>query len=98
MTSIVRRTSIAIPVVLGTLVLPGLLFTSDRLQAFAQRWTPFAGFSIQHTVDRPDYHAGPWHGLGVNAAYAVIALVGGAPDRSTPRPVATRRPGHRMGC
>ncbi|MET0908453.1 MAG: hypothetical protein ABWZ99_03210 [Ilumatobacteraceae bacterium] len=76
-TSIVRRTSIAIPVILGTVLLPGLLFTSDRLQQFAQRWTPFAGFAIQHTVERPDYHAGPWHGLGVNAAYAAVALAAG---------------------
>jgi ABC-2 type transport system permease protein len=76
-TTIVRRTSIAIPIVIGTVILPGLLFTGDRLQQFAQRWTPFAGFSIQHTVDRPEYAAGPWHGLGINAAYAVVALAAG---------------------
>ncbi|OHV42465.1 ABC transporter permease subunit [Pseudofrankia sp. BMG5.36] len=74
-TTIVRRTSIAIPVVVATLLLPGLLATSDRIQQFTQRWTPFAGFSIQHTVQRPDYFAGPWHGFVVTAAYTTVALV-----------------------
>ncbi|MCK9921007.1 hypothetical protein MXD61_03635 [Frankia sp. AgPm24] len=75
--TIVRRTSIAIPLVVATVILPGLLSSSDSVQRFAQRWTPFAGFAIQHTVHRPDYYASPWHGLGVTAAYAVLALAGG---------------------
>ncbi|MEX5632730.1 ABC transporter permease [Parafrankia sp. FMc2] len=75
--TVVRRTSIAIPLVVATLLLPGLLATSDRIQEFVGRWTPFAGFSVQHTVQRPDYHAGPWHGLGVTVAYAVLAVAVG---------------------
>lgn len=72
--TIVRRASIAIPLVAATVLLPGLLGGGDRVQRFAQRWTPFAGFSIQHTVGRPDYYAGPWHGLAVTAGYAALAL------------------------
>ncbi|MCK9874238.1 hypothetical protein MXD59_00280 [Frankia sp. Ag45/Mut15] len=75
--TIVRRASIAIPLVVAAVILPGLLSSSDSVQRFAQRWTPFAGFAIQHTVQRPDYYAGPWQGLGITAAYAALALAGG---------------------
>jgi hypothetical protein len=75
--TVVRRTAIAIPVVVGTLLLPGLLATGERVARFAQNWTPFAGFAIQHTVRRTDYYAGPWHGLAVTAAYAAAALIAG---------------------
>jgi hypothetical protein len=42
-----------------------------------QRWTPFGGFAIQHTRDRPDYFVSPWRGFAIAAAYAVVALVAG---------------------
>ncbi len=72
--TIVRRSAIAIPLVIAMVLLPGLLSASDGVQRFAQRWTPFAGFAIQHTVHRPDYYASPWHGLAITAAYAALAL------------------------
>jgi ABC-type transport system involved in multi-copper enzyme maturation permease subunit len=75
--TIVRRASIAIPLVIAVILLPGLLSPGADIQRSAQRWTPFAGFAIQHTVHRPDYHAGPWAGLGVTAAYAALALAAG---------------------
>ncbi|ONH21795.1 hypothetical protein [Pseudofrankia asymbiotica] len=75
--TIVRRASIAIPLVAATVLLPGLIGGGEDVQRFAQRWTPFAGFSVQHTVERPDYYAGPWHGLAVTAVYAALALGAG---------------------
>jgi ABC-2 type transport system permease protein len=75
--AMVRRSSIAIALVVATVLLPGLIGGGDRIQQFAQRWTPFAGFNIQHTVGRPDYYSGPWHGLAVTTVYAALALGAG---------------------
>ena len=74
--AIVQRTAAAIPITIGLVVVPAML-AQGELEATLQRWTPLAGFAIQHTRDRHDYHAGPWHGLAVLATYALLALAAG---------------------
>ena len=71
---IAKRTSITIPVVIALLLVPALLAVDEDVARRAQGWSPFAGFSIQHTVDRDDYYTEPWAGLAVAALYAVAAL------------------------
>ena len=74
---VVKRTSITIPLVIGLLIVPALLMVDENVARKVQGWTPFAGFSIQHTVDRDDYYTAPWSGLAVLAAYALAALATG---------------------
>ena len=75
--AIVKRTAIAIPLVIGSFVVPAMVAVDDDVARLLHRWTPLAGFSVQHTVERDDYFVEPWRGLGVTAVYAVLALVGG---------------------
>ena len=71
---IVKRTSVTIPLVIALFLVPALLAVDEDVARKVQGWTPFAGFSIQHTVDRSDYYTGPWDGLAVAALYAAAAL------------------------
>ena len=57
------------------MLIPALLPGKYSEQYGAKLWILIGGFSIQHTVDRHDYYVGPWRGLAVTAAYAVVALV-----------------------
>ena len=75
--AIVRRTAIAIPLVIGSFAIPAMVVVNDDVTRALQRWTPLGGFAIQHTVDRSDYFVGPWRGLAIAAAYAIVALVVG---------------------
>ncbi len=71
---VVKRTAIAIPVVIASMLVPALLVVDENVARRVQGWSPFAGFSIQHTVDRDDYYTAPWVGLAVLAAYAAGAI------------------------
>jgi hypothetical protein len=71
---VVKRTAITIPVVIGLLLVPALLAVDEDMARRAQSWSPFAGFSILHTVDRDDYYTTPFVGFGVLTAYAAVAL------------------------
>ena len=71
---VVKRTAITIPIVIGLLLVPALLVVDENVARKVQSWSPFAGFSIQHTVDRNDYYTAPWTGLAVLTAYAFAAL------------------------
>jgi hypothetical protein len=71
---IVKRTSITIPLVIALVLVPALLAVDENVARKVQGWTPLAGFSIQHTVDRHDYYTAPWAGLAVLTAYASVAL------------------------
>jgi ABC-2 type transport system permease protein len=74
---IVKRTAITIPVVIGLLLVPAMVAVDEDVARTVQSVTPFAGFAIQHTVDRRDYYTAPWTGLAVTAAYAAVAVAGG---------------------
>ena len=71
---VVKRTAITIPIVIGLLLVPAMLVVDENVARKVQSWSPFAGFSIQHTVDRNDYYTAPWTGLAVLTAYAFAAL------------------------
>ena len=75
--AIVKRTAIAIPLVIGSFAVPAMIVVNDDVTRILQRWTPLGGFAIQHTVDRHDYFVSPWRGLVIAAAYALIALIVG---------------------
>ena len=75
---IVKRTGAAVPLVIALALVPAMLAVDEDVARAVQGWTPFAGFSIQHTVDRADYYTAPWAGLAVTAAYALAALAIGA--------------------
>jgi hypothetical protein len=61
----------------STFAVPAMIPVNDDVSRMLQRWTPFGGFAIQHTVDRHDYFVSPWRGLAIAAAYAVVAVVAG---------------------
>lgn len=75
--AIVKRSAIAIPLVIGSYAVPAMILVNDDVSRMLQRWTPFGGFAIQHTRDRHDYFVSPWRGFAIAAAYAVVALVAG---------------------
>jgi hypothetical protein len=75
--AIVKRTAIAIPIVIGSFAVPAMVVVNDDVTRLLQRWTPLGGFAIQHTVDRHDYFVSPWRGFAIAAAYAAVALVAG---------------------
>jgi ABC-2 type transport system permease protein len=81
--AIVRDTAGAVTVVLMLLYgspMLALVISDERWQHRLHRWSPMdAGLTIQATRDlAATTHIGPWAGLGVLAAYAGAALVGGA--------------------
>jgi ABC-2 type transport system permease protein len=81
--AIVRDTAGAVTVALMLLFGPSMLalvISDERWQHRIHRWSPMdAGLTIQATRDlATTTHIGPWAGLGVLAAYAGVALVGGA--------------------
>jgi ABC-2 type transport system permease protein len=71
---VVKRTAITIPIVIGLILVPAMLVVDESVARKVQSWSPFAGFSIQHTVDRDDYYTASWAGLAVLTAYAAAAL------------------------
>jgi ABC-2 type transport system permease protein len=86
--AVVKRTAIALPIVIASLVLPGMAAVDASTARLLQRWSPLAGFAIQHTVDRPAaaeptttsplfYGVAPLAGLAVTAGYAALAVVAG---------------------
>ena len=86
--AVVKRTAIALPIVLASIVLPGMASVDETAARLLQRWSPLAGFAIQHTVDRPAtaeptttsplfYAVAPLAGLAVTAGYAAVAVVAG---------------------
>jgi ABC-2 type transport system permease protein len=79
--AIVRDSAVTIGTVLG------LLYLSPVIAAFVgnptwhnrlERYTPLAGLNIQATTGMRNLPITPWAGLGVLAAWATFALVGGA--------------------
>ncbi len=85
--AVVKRTAIALPIVIASLVLPGMAAV-DESAALLQRWSPLAGFAIQHTIDRPAaaeptttsplfYGVAPLFGLAVTAGYTALAVMAG---------------------
>lgn len=86
--ALVKRTAIALPIVIASVTLPAMAVVDESAARFLQRWSPLAGFAIQHTVDRPAtaeptttsplfYGVSPLAGLAVTAAYAAVAVVAG---------------------
>ena len=76
---VVRHTGAAIATALGLLfVFPliAALVTEPRWREWLTEWAPMsAGLAVQATRGLDAAPVGPWHGLGVLAAYAVAALV-----------------------
>jgi ABC-2 type transport system permease protein len=75
--AIVRHTAMAISIVLGLVFVPiiavGVL--PEEAGDIVKRLTPTAGLAVQQTVERPDgIPTGPWTGLGVAFAYALVSL------------------------
>ena len=62
--------------VIALVVLPQIVapVISPEADVWISRLTPIAGLAIQQTVDRAGQVIGPWAGLGVLCAYAVVAL------------------------
>ena len=77
--AILRRSGAAIAVVLGTLYLPMIvsLLIPEPIRNWVQVGSPMmAGLAVQSTVPRSDsVPLGPFVGLAVTAAWAVVALV-----------------------
>jgi ABC-2 type transport system permease protein len=86
--AVVKRTVIAFPIVIASFGLPGMASVDEGVARALQRWSPLAGFAIQHTVDRPAtaqptttsplfYGVTPLAGLAVMAGYAAVAVLAG---------------------
>ena len=79
--TIVRHTAAAMTLAVGLVLAPSVLmgFFTGSIRELMQWISPVAGLSIQITRDRfdnPPY--GPWVGLGLTAAWAVVGLIIGA--------------------
>ncbi|MFJ8941504.1 ABC transporter permease subunit [Streptomyces sp. NPDC102365] len=88
--AILRRSAVAITVVVVGMVLPYLLATASVLPDGASQWllrvTPAAGFAIQQSIERYDqvvtvyspssgyFPLAPWAGLAVLCAYAAASF------------------------
>ncbi|MEV5974756.1 ABC transporter permease [Streptomyces sp. NPDC051921] len=77
----VREGATAIGIVLGLLYLfpvVGQVVNDPDLQRLLQQLAPMsAGLAVQSTVDLDHLPVGPWHGLGVLAAWTASALLTG---------------------
>jgi hypothetical protein len=74
--AILRRSILAIPVVIGLVTVPqivGELLSADA-SAWLTRVTPAAGLAIQQTTTTMNTVIGPWSGLGVLVAYSAAAV------------------------
>ena len=67
---------------IGLVLVPALLVVDENVARKVQGWGPFAGFSIQHTVDRDDYYTAPWTGLAVLTAYDSAPSPSASPSRT----------------
>ncbi|GAB3865594.1 hypothetical protein [Dactylosporangium cerinum] len=77
---ILRGTASAVMLLLALLVVVPIVAsgTSDAANTWIRRATPFAGLSIQQTMDVPSETViGPWAGLAVLCAYTGVALTAG---------------------
>lgn len=74
--AVLRRTAFAVAAVLLLTLVPQVAATGFPLPVatWLERLTPAAGFAVQQTVQRYDTAIGPWSGLGVMLAYAVLTL------------------------
>jgi ABC-2 type transport system permease protein len=75
--AIVRRTATAISLMLGLVFVPAIAvgLLPEKAGDLVQKLTPTAGLAVQQTVERPDgIPTGPWTGLGVAFAYALVSL------------------------
>ncbi|MCW8098912.1 ABC transporter permease subunit [Streptomyces tauricus] len=88
--ALLRRSAVAVTVVVVGMVLPYLLATASVLPDGASQWllrvTPAAGFAIQQSIERYDQVVtvyapssgysplAPWAGLGVLGAYAAVSF------------------------
>jgi ABC-2 type transport system permease protein len=79
MGTIVRNTAGAITIVLAVVLAPVIAigFLPEHVAEWFEKYSLMgAGLSIQQTVERPDnIPLGPWGGLAVVTAYAVVALL-----------------------
>jgi ABC-type transport system involved in multi-copper enzyme maturation permease subunit len=75
--TLVRRGAAAIALLLALFVLPVIVLQGLPLEVglWINRATPIAGLAIMQTRHRFDTAIEPWAGLGVLAAYAVVALL-----------------------
>jgi ABC-2 type transport system permease protein len=77
--TIVRHTAAAMTTVVGLVLVPTVVmesFPRSAIRDLLQHFVPSSGLSIQVTApayDTPPF--GPWGGLGVTAAWAVVALL-----------------------
>ncbi|MFL1904849.1 ABC transporter permease subunit [Streptomyces tauricus] len=88
--ALLRRSAVAVTVVVVGMVLPYLLATASVLPDGASQWllrvTPAAGFAIQQSIERYDqvvtvyapssgyFPLAPWAGLAVLGAYAAVSF------------------------
>jgi ABC-type transport system involved in multi-copper enzyme maturation permease subunit len=72
----VRRAAGAVTLVLALVLVPNIIgaFIPVSAELWLNRTTPLAGLAMQQTRDRFDTPIGPWAGLGVLCAWAVVAL------------------------
>jgi ABC-2 type transport system permease protein len=75
--ALVRRTPAALATLFGLLVIPPIVFSqiSDKITQNLGEYLPEAGQQIFHLLPGGAYSLGPWPGLGVLAAYVVLAAV-----------------------
>jgi hypothetical protein len=74
---ILRRSARAITLTVGLVLVPQIVAAavpSADVGLWINRLTPVAGLAVQQTVPRFDTAIGPWAGLGVICAYAVVTL------------------------
>jgi hypothetical protein len=74
--AIVRRTAGAVSAAIGLVLLPAILAGAvpEAIGDWMIRLTPSAGLAVMQTRPDPDIPIGPWAGLGVVAAYAVVSI------------------------
>jgi ABC-2 type transport system permease protein len=79
--TMIRESAIAVGAVLGLLYLSPVIVnvvTDPTWKRFVQQIAPMnAGLAIQSTINLRDLPIAPWAGLGVLAAWAAAALLGG---------------------
>ena len=60
--AIVKRSAIAIPLVIGSYAVPAMILVNDHVSRMLQRWTPFGEFAIQQRGTAPTTSSA--HGAG----------------------------------
>jgi hypothetical protein len=77
--AILRRTAGALSAAIGLVLLPAILAGAvpHAIGDWMIRLTPSAGLAVMRTRPDSDIPIGPWAGLGVVAAYAVVSIAVG---------------------